>query len=670
MDLETKIEVLANTPLFSSFTRRELSRVAKLFSERSYPKGTTIFREGEEGDTFCVVVSGELEVWSGGDDPQLLNRLGPGEVLGEMALLSEGTRTATVKAARLAELLELDRDSFNRFFAGNAKVLSFFSTLLTRRLAAAHRGEVRRRPQTVVTVSALPGLKGKSLVAGALAALLREYAAADVLLVRARPVSTGTHHGQAPLALSEADQVPADQIRSAIQDKRGQGATLDVVVGAESPQDVVRGFDTMVTKLKAAFPFVVIDLGDRPASLAECAREVADVSVEIVNHADAGEDPSARRSPRVYRVVNLINPASQAISIKHCEPFVIPEDPGLPPKPGAAQVSYLRANPRAPASPPLRRLARKILGMTVGVAVGGGAAFGVGHVGLLNVFEDNDIPVDLIAGTSMGSIIAAGFAAGISPKEMLKNSARLGNKPTTLSALDFTLTGPGLLAGNRVIAIFAPFLGSIERFDQLCFPCQVVATDIETGEHVSIGDGSIVDACRASCSVPLLWVPVRRGDRTLVDGGLVDPVPVEVVREMGADLCIGVNAVPAPEKGVTNALTRLWRRVNALNPLSYVGESRHLPNTMDVFMNTIQILEHELGKFKAISADVTITPNLNEFTWIEFYKTEGLIERGAEAAEKALPQIKRLLAERRAEAVLGADAPAPPEWPRSAGSDR
>ncbi len=91
--------------------------------------------------------------------------------------------------------------------------------------------------------------------------------------------------------------------------------------------------------------------------------------------------------------------------------------------------------------------------------------------------------------------------------------------------------------------------------------------------------------------------------------------------------------------------------MNALNPLSYLGDNRDLPNTMDVFMNTIQILQHELGKFKAISADVSITPDLSEFTWIEFYKTQGLIERGAEAAEKALPQIKRLLAERRAEAV-------------------
>jgi NTE family protein len=291
--------------------------------------------------------------------------------------------------------------------------------------------------------------------------------------------------------------------------------------------------------------------------------------------------------------------------------------------------------------------------MSVGLAVGGGAAFGVGHVGLLKVFEDNDIPVDLIAGTSMGSIIAAGYASGISPKEMLEISARIGNISTTLSALDFTLAGPGLLAGDRVVSIFEPFLGPIERFDQLRFPCQVVAADIETGERVSIGDGTLIDGCRASCSVPLLWVPVRQRGRVLVDGALVNPVPAEVVREMGADLCIAVNAVPAPEKGVTNALTRMWRRVNVLNPLSHLGESRHLPNMMDVFMNTLQILQHELGNFKAISADVVITPNLNEFTWVEFYKTDGLIERGVEAAENALPQIKRLLEERRAAAVPG-----------------
>ncbi len=272
MDLETKIDLLANTPLFSSFTHHELSTVAKLFSEKSYRKGTTIFHEGEKGDTFCVVVNGELEVWAGEDNPRLLDRVGPGEVLGEMALLSGGRRSATVKAARAVQLLELDRESFNRFFASNAKVLHYFSTLLTRRLAAVHRGEVRRRPNTVVTVSALPGLKGKSLVADALAALLREYAQVDVLVVRAQPLSTATQHGQVPLALSDAERVPSDRIKSEIQVQAGCSAALDVVVGNEGLKDVVRGFDTLVAKLDGAFPYIVIDLDSRPASLTDCAR--------------------------------------------------------------------------------------------------------------------------------------------------------------------------------------------------------------------------------------------------------------------------------------------------------------------------------------------------------------------------------------------------------------
>jgi NTE family protein len=659
MDPQTRVDLLANTPLFSSFTRHELSDIAKLFSERIYPRGSEIFHEGEEGETFCVVASGEIEVWAG-DPPQLLNRLGPGEVLGEMALLSEGRRTATVKAARVAELLELDRDSFNRFLATNPKVLQYFSTLLTRRLAAAHRGEVRRRPNTVVAVSALPGLKGKSLVAEALAAFLGQYAEADVLLVRGRPGFAAKGGGVGALSLSETERLPGDQIKSVIQVEDERRAALDVVIGDDTTKDVVRRFDGLVAKLERIFPFIVIDVATRVASLNDCVRDVADVSVEIVEQVSPGEDPSARRSPRVFRVMNLFNPGSSQIPNNHCEPFVIPEDSGLPSGPGQAQVSYLRANPRTPASPPLRRLARKILGMSVGIAMGGGAAFGIAHIGVLKVFEDNDIPVDLVSGTSMGSIIAAACASGISPQELLEIAARIGNKTTTLSALDFTLSRPGLLAGNRLIAIFSPMLGPVERFEQLCFPCQVVATDLETGERIAMGEGPIIQACRASCSVPLIWVPVRRGDRILVDGAVVDPVPAEVVRQMGADLCIAVNAVPPVQKGVTNALTRMWRRVNALNPLSYLGDNRYLPNTMDVFMNTIQILQHELGKFKAISADVTITPNLTEFTWIEFYKTRGLIERGAEAAEKALPQIKRLLAERRAEAVQGAGVAAPP----------
>jgi NTE family protein len=110
--------------------------------------------------------------------------------------------------------------------------------------------------------------------------------------------------------------------------------------------------------------------------------------------------------------------------------------------------------------------------------------------------------------------------------------------------------------------------------------------------------------------------PFRLGDRSLVDGGVADPVPAEVVNAMGADLCVAVNVVPPLKKGVENAVSRTYRQLNRLNPLSYIGDSRYLPNLFDIIMNAMQVLQYELGNFKAISADVLINPDLSDFTWI------------------------------------------------------
>jgi NTE family protein len=266
-------------------------------------------------------------------------------------------------------------------------------------------------------------------------------------------------------------------------------------------------------------------------------------------------------------------------------------------------------------------------------------------VGVIQVFEEESIPVDLVAGTSMGSIVALGCASGISGAEMSEIAARIGTVRTTLGALDFTLTRPGLLAGDRLIATFLPLM-PVSDFTDLVIPCRTVATDIESGECVPIVSGRLDMAFRASCSVPVIWSPVRYLDRVLVDGAMVNPVPVDVARAMGADVCIAINVVPSLKRGVDTALARAYRLLNRFNPLSYVGAGRGLPSLFDVTMNSIQQLQHELGAFKAISADVRITPDLSDFTWIEFYRPQELIERGAEAARKALPEIRRVLAER------------------------
>jgi NTE family protein len=209
-----------------------------------------------------------------------------------------------------------------------------------------------------------------------------------------------------------------------------------------------------------------------------------------------------------------------------------------------------------------------------------------------------------------------------------------------------------------MVRIFAPLTGDVKTFEQLHIPCRAVATDIETGERLAIGTGSIDVAFQASAAVPMLWAPVKLDGRVLVDGGVADPVPAEVVRAMGADLCIAVNAVPQLRKGVDTVLSRFYRRISMFNPFSYLGGSQGMPAMFDIIMNSMQTLQYELGNFKAISADVRINPDLSAHTWIEFYRTRELIECGMRAAERVVPEIKRLMAERLARPDRGMRAAA------------
>jgi NTE family protein len=249
----------------------------------------------------------------------------------------------------------------------------------------------------------------------------------------------------------------------------------------------------------------------------------------------------------------------------------------------------------------------------------------------------------MIDGCSQGSIIGVGYAAGVTTRQMIDIALQLGHWKNCLLAVDLTISRPGFLAGDKFIKIFEPLLGNKRTFEDLVMPCTTVATDIESGERVAIGRGLLTAAFRASASVPMVFAPVKRGEAVLVDGGVSDPVPAEVVSSMGADLCIAVNVVPPLKRGVENAMSKLMRQFNRFNPLSYMNGGVAMPNMFDIVMNSMQVLQYELGNFKAISADVLINPDLSDFTWVEYYRSAELIQRGVEAAERAMPAIQRAL---------------------------
>jgi NTE family protein len=633
------LDFLASIPIFSFFTRPELEAAEKLFREEIFAKDDVVVRLGEPGDTFYVVLDGELEVWDASRPPRQTGTLRRGDYFGEMALLQGGMRTATVTAARRVRLLSVDKPAFDRLFLRNPKAIEYFARELSKRLAGVTRAERIRRATTAIAVASRQGLKGETLVAQALAGILRQVTDTEVVYVEVRPSHEANRLSVLDLLSGELDLTPRKWVPPNEDDRP---TTLRIVVpdniGAHGYGELL---SNLVSRLSDAFSFIVFDLGSQKPGLIESAPAYADVFIALVDAADDDPGIADLRSMTLHRVVNLFNPTSRPIPISSSEPFVIPYTTIFS-APTQEAVEFVLGNPRSAPALPLFRLAHKLLGTSIGIALGGGAAFGLAHLGVLKVLDEAGIPIDLVAGCSQGSIVAVGYAAGLSVDDMIAIARELGTRRNFLYASDPTFfLKPGILSGQRFVSMMRPYLKGKESFEQLLLPCRTVATDIQSGERVAIGSGSLETAYRASSSVPMVLAPLRDGERVLVDGGVADPVPAGVAMDMGADITVAVNVVPPMKRGVETVLSSFYRRLNAFNPLSYFGDAQDMPNLFDIVMNSMQILQYELGNFKAISADVLINPDLSDFTWIEYYRADELIQRGAEAAEKALPLITK-----------------------------
>ena len=212
--------------------------------------------------------------------------------------------------------------------------------------------------------------------------------------------------------------------------------------------------------------------------------------------------------------------------------------------------------------------------MKVGYALGGGAARGLSHIGVLKILHERGISPDIIAGTSIGALVGALYAGGLDPNEIEQLVLGLDWKKLVY-LMDMTLPLNGLLQGKRVVSLLKSILGDT-TFSQLRVDFACVATDIVSGEQVVLRDGSLIEAVRASISIPGIFTPVAIGGRYLVDGGLVNTVPVSICREMGAKYVIGVNVIPEPLKIMCNPNKNQQFQVCDLTKLKEIGNGADL----------------------------------------------------------------------------------------------
>jgi NTE family protein len=282
----------------------------------------------------------------------------------------------------------------------------------------------------------------------------------------------------------------------------------------------------------------------------------------------------------------------------------------------------------------------------IGLALGGGGARGLAHIGVLRVLEKEEIPIDLIVGTSIGALVGGAYASGINPDELQKKVDEYLNstefRSSAIKAFEVAhakgevgltqriqtylrnhfyliqaMFKPGILSNEDFQTTIDYFIPDIQ-IEETRIPFRAVATDLVSGEQITFSEGSLRQALMASCAVPGAIAPLKEGERLLSDGGIICRVPSSVARQQGADIVIAV----VVDRGIS---------------------SEELRTVVDVYLRVSEIMGERLKQYELADADVVILPEVGDLHWSSFSQAMSLIDEGEKAAREKLDDIRRLM---------------------------
>lgn len=550
-----------------------------------------------------VIVSGRVSISidEPGGGQRVLNHLRPGDHFGEMSLLVGGSRSANVTAVMDTELLELTRADFERSLAR----VPGFAANLCRSLGQWLRGQISGG---------------------------RQHEQMQVALVRGGAAATRV----------------ARQMASAVA---REGGKLDVF-SDQSPGKLMEGW----RRVKDDANFQQQMLGNLSAAVASNRRTLVDIDYTratpglLMQHElvlwvlDHDDHQHAQRS--LDRLGKLLSAAPNGLAERIQLVDAIPAADNLPAAielPAALAEQPLRApvlrvqhsggeQPDFKARD-LARLIRTMRGIQIGLALGGGGARGIAHLGVLEVLEREGIYFDRVAGTSAGAIVASAYAAGIPLERIRSVFEREMTPPRSIAWLPKSRQWY-MLGVFRLGLAEKKFRRYLNRysFDDLLTPAQTVSVDLISGEHRIREAGDVVRSVLESINHPVFGAPILRDGEALVDGGVLMNVPVTALRQKGVDFSVAVD--------VSKQLSREFGGNSADTPTAKMRKPGYLSTLLRV--TDVELIN--LARLHGSQCDFLFAPDTVEFPFDDFTQAEGLVEAGRQAAEAEVPRLKEALA--------------------------
>lgn len=641
-------------PLFSSLSPTEIRLIEKKTRLVEYKRGDIVYEEAKPSDAFYVIVSGRFRVFqkSRGEEDKTLAYLYRGDYFGESSLLTGQLHSATVEARSDGLLLRLDKDDFLKVLSEIPALSIHLSRTLGHRLTKVDGpGRKKQEVKVAAIYSAVPPPESFRFVLDLATNLVRETKTRVIFI----DFLTGSQSGfsedfqsrpQAPLSLNKISPRRESDLKPSMVDCAAGFQYLPVTL--EKSDEGQRNLSSLLTFLSYRFDFLLIRLSHDITGPSFQALKQAD-TVHLLLDASSGAKSGL-----------LIRELEQTFGFTRNEiKVVVPEGVSLG-STSILQVLPSRNKNSERYHSTMRFVTKELAGTLVGLALGSGAAYGLSHIGVLRVLEKENIPIDVLSGSSMGALIAAYWAAGFKANDLENIAFSLDRKNAFFKIVgfdDLSIAHRGFFHGRNVIRYMESFLGD-KTFQDLQIPVKIVATSLTTSQQVVFETGRVVDALRASISIPGIFRPFHWKGELLIDGGILNPLPVDTLAKMGVKKIIAVNVLMGPEDRVQRiriqaekrrkiykekSKNNLWRMMVA--PMLNKLNDHFSDNIFNVIMNTIQFMEYEIAEVSGQEADVLIEPIVHEGHWAEFYQAKKFIKAGEQQTLEQINEIKRLIAE-------------------------
>lgn len=659
MPYPSKKQLLKQHPLFQSLSWWQFGSVADRARFQEVPRGDLVVEEETPGRAFYLVASGRCEAFTNTEAGRhrVLEHYLSGDSFGELAVLSGGSYWSSVRALNDTLLLKIEKKDFDALLESNPDVGRQLSQSIAERVHLRRDRRKKRRISKLVAVGSATRQIGKSLFSLNTAAALHEETGEPVCLL------DFTRQPDEPRRALPEDR---DRLGEWIDDVALEHITGVHVLFTELPdQGIEDVLSALLDQLVKRFNYVFFVLGE---GLSPAAREVFAQADRIfllsnlvernlyqthllINQLEArqGDDEKpldvvmARLAPE-----DMHRPLSEAEDqLNHDVSYRLPELPDVSQVHKLRHLPYSLRHPDRPYSRVIRRLARQLGNVSVGLALGSGSARGLAHIGVLRVLEEENILVDVVAGTSIGALIGAGWSLGLDADEMEQRALEFKRGGGLWKWTD--LAAPptrSIFRGRRLWRVFHDWLGDA-TFSETRLPLRIVAANLDRLETQIIDEGSLVEAVMASIAIPILFPPVHRGGKRYVDGAVLDPIPVDALWQSGAGRIIAVNPIP-PMEVLRETSHTLPTRLKGVVGKAVSWVTRQLlpfgeGNIVDTAMRSLQVMQSRMAETSEHGADVVINPVVPTETSFEFEDTERFIRQGEITARENLDEIKSLL---------------------------